>query len=106
MPHVKVKKGLQVSIPKALAEKLKIKQGDFLSALETKEGILLKVKPKEKKIMDDEKEYWRKRVQEEGEVMLDEDTWKKVEAAIQASERGEVIGPFDNIEDALKVFRH
>ena len=30
MPRVKVKKDLQVSIPKALAEKLKIKQGDFL----------------------------------------------------------------------------
>ena len=55
----------------------------------------------DEEIMDDEKEYWRKRVQEEGEVVLDEDTWKTVEAAIQASERGEVIGPFDNIEDAL-----
>lgn len=104
--NVKVKKDLQVSIPKALAKKYKIKQGDLLSVSAAKDGILFKVKPKEIKMTNDEiREYWRKRIQEEGEVELDERTWKKVEAAIKASERGEIIGPFDNIKDAIKFLR-
>lgn len=106
MHRVKIKKDLQISIPKELAKKFKIKQGDFISISGTEEGILLQVKTKGGKMTDEEiREYWRKRVKEEGEVDLDEKTWKKVEEAIKASEKGEIVGPFDNIEDALKVLR-
>lgn len=106
MSRVKVKKDLQISIPKNLAEKFKIKQGDFLSVAEAKEGILFKVNTKGRKMTEDEvRKYWRKRFQEKGEIDLDEETWKKVEESIKASEKGEVVGPFDDIENALKALR-
>lgn len=86
MSVVKVNKNYQITIPASVRRKLNISQGDFLEAIATKDGILYRIK----ELVDrDVSEYWRQRVQEEGEVELSKRGKKKVEKALIEVEQGQ-----------------
>jgi AbrB family looped-hinge helix DNA binding protein len=90
MAVVRVKGNFQITLPAEVRKKLKIEVGDYLEAENTKEGIVIRpvklVRPDQAWFYTEE---WQK-----GEREADE-----------ALAKGEVVGPFENIKDALKALK-
>jgi len=84
---VKVNQNFQVTIPSVIRKKYDIDEGDFVEAVDTKQGILLKPKMFLDKMPEVE-------LSKKGEKML-----RQGLADIKA---GRVSGPYNNINDLLK----
>jgi AbrB family looped-hinge helix DNA binding protein len=90
MSLVKVKKHSQITIPNDIRRKLKIVEGDYLEIEEHNNELVLRPV---KMIYSDEA-YFHTREWQTGEREADKDIVE-----------GDVIGPFDNIKDALKALK-
>jgi len=89
MMTVKVGTRRQVTIPKAILEELGLEPGDHLE-VELKDGRII-LTPKA--IEEEEAWYWSKEWQ------------AKEREADEAILKGEVLGPFENVEDALEALK-
>jgi AbrB family looped-hinge helix DNA binding protein len=90
MSLVKVKRHSQITIPNDIRRKLKIAEGDYLEIEERNNELVLKPV---KMIYPDEA-YFHTKEWQAGETEADKDIAE-----------GNVIGPFDNIKDALKALK-
>jgi len=88
MSLVKVTENYQVTIPANVCEKLGISLGDYLEVVETPEGVLFKPQK-----VDNDAWFWT------------EEWQKKEREADEAIVKGKMVGPFDNIDDALKALK-
>ncbi len=80
----------QITIPKDIFETLNLEVGDFLEARIKDDTVVLAPK---KLIPKDQAWYWT-------------EEWQKREReADEAIARGDMIGPFSNIKDALKALK-
>ena len=87
MPLAKLGKRHQVTIPKALVDKFKLKPGDYVEV--TEKGKTIIIVPKE--VVDrDDAWFWS------------EEWQAKEREADVAITRGDVVGPFDSAEDLIK----
>lgn len=92
MSKIKVRAGGQIKIPAKIAVKYKLHEGDILKVRDAGGGILF-IPEKVKR----DKQQRKK---------LNERLWDQMEQeAEDAIARGEVIGPFDNLEEALKALK-
>jgi len=83
MPIVKVRENFQITLPAAIRKRFKIAVGDYVEAEGTKEGIMRS------------EEAW-----------FYTEEWQKGEReADEAIAKGEAVGPFENIRDALKALK-
>ena len=89
MNLIKVLRGGQITMPKKIRDIFKIDEGDVLELLLEKDGVLLKPKT----LMDKESVLSKK-----GE--------KLIAAALGEFKRGETVGPFDDINDALNALKN
>ncbi len=90
MTLVKVKKNYQVTIPQKLRKKLKLTVGDFMELEEKDNEIVFKPV----KLVHPDQAYYYSKEWQEGETEADE-----------AIKKGEVVGDFDNISDAVKALK-
>jgi antitoxin MazE len=90
MPLIKVKKNYQITIPTGLRKTLKIAEGDYLE-VEKQDGDLV-LKPV--KLVHPDQAYFFTKDWQEGETLADEEIAK-----------GEVLGPFKDIKNALKALK-
>ena|ERR1700757_4358231 len=90
MSVVKVTRNFQVSIPKEVREELGISEGDLMECEITDGSIVLKPK---KLINRNQAWFFSKEWQE------------KEKEAEEAIRKGEIVGPFENIEDALEALK-
>ena len=88
MSLVKVTENHQVTIPDSVCEKLGISSGDYLEVIETTEGVLFKPQK-----VDNDAWFWAEEWQE------------KEREADEAIAKGKMVGPFDNINDALQALK-
>ena len=91
MPLIKVKKHSQITIPNEIRRKFKIAEGDYLEIEEHNNELVLKPV----KMIHPDEAYFHTKEWQAGEREADRD--------IAA---GDVIGPFDNIEGALKALKN
>ena len=90
MSLVKVKRHSQITIPNDMRRKLKIVEGDYLEIVEHNNELVLKPV----KMVHQDDAYFRTKEWQAGESEADKDIAE-----------GNVIGPFDNIGDALKALK-
>jgi AbrB family looped-hinge helix DNA binding protein len=90
MPLIKVKKHSQITIPNEIRRKFKIAEGDYLEIEEHNNELILKPV----KMIHSDEAYFHTQEWQAGEREADKD--------IAA---GNVIGPFENIKDALKALK-
>lgn len=90
MPLIKVKKHSQITIPKGIRRKFKIAEGDYLEIEEHNNELVLKPV----KMIHPDEAYFHTKEWQAGEGEADRDIVE-----------GGVVGPFDNIKDALKVLK-
>ena len=90
MPIVKVKENFQITLPASVRKKHKIAVGDYVEAEDLKEGIMIKPL----KLVHPDQSWFYTKEWQEGERQADE-----------AIAKGEVVGPFNNIRDALKALK-
>ncbi len=90
MSLVKVKRHSQITIPNDIRRKLKIAEGDYLEIEEHNNELVLKPV----KVIHPDEAYFHTKEWQAGEAGADKD--------IAA---GSVIGPFDNVKDALKALK-
>jgi bifunctional DNA-binding transcriptional regulator/antitoxin component of YhaV-PrlF toxin-antitoxin module len=92
VPKARVRAGREVKIPASIATKYHLKDGDVLDVLDVGGSIIFvpeKVKQNPKLRKD-----------------LNERLWDHMEEeASEAIARGEVIGPFDDLDEALKALK-
>ncbi len=92
MPKIKVRSGGQVKLPAAIISKYRLKDGDFLDVRDVDGGIFF--------IPETVKLNKKRR------NAINERLWDHMEEeASEAISRGEVIGPLDNLEEALKALK-
>jgi AbrB family looped-hinge helix DNA binding protein len=90
MALVKVKHNFQITLPSGLRKKCHIAEGDYVD-VDVHEGGLF-IKPV-KMIDADQAYFWTRQ-------------WRKEEAeADRDIAEGRMVGPFDNIADALKALK-
>ena len=90
MSLVKVKENFQITIPAKIRKRFKISVGDYIEAEDSREGIILKPV----------------KVIRSNQAWFYTDEWQKGEGeADEAIAKGEVVGPFENIKDALKALK-
>jgi AbrB family looped-hinge helix DNA binding protein len=90
MSLVKVKKHSQITIPNDIRRKFKIVEGDYLEIEEHNNQLVLKPV----KMVDADEAYFHTKKWQAGEREADKDI-----------AQGNVIGPFDNVKDALKALK-
>jgi AbrB family looped-hinge helix DNA binding protein len=90
MALIKVKKNFQITLPNRLRRTLKIAVGDYLEV--EKQDCELILKPV--KMIHPDQAYFYTREWQEGEAQADKDI-----------ERGDVLGPFDDIKKGLKALK-
>lgn len=90
MSLVKVKKHAQITIPNDIRRKFKIVEGDYLEIQEHNSELVLKPV----KIVHPDEAYFHSKEWQQGENQADKDIAE-----------GNVIGPFDDIKDALKALK-
>jgi AbrB family looped-hinge helix DNA binding protein len=88
MPLIKVKQNYQITIPNRLRKNLNIAVGDYLE-VEKQDGDLV-LKPV--KLVRSEQAYFYTKEWQKGEAQADRDLKK-----------GDVLGPYDKLDDALKA---
>lgn len=91
MPLVKVGSKHQVTIPKGIFEKLRLKPGDYLDA--QLRGSKVVLTPKEIVDKEDDSWFWTKEWQ------------AKEREADEAIAKGEVIGPFKTAKEAIRALK-
>ena len=92
MQKIKVHAGGQVTIPAAIVSKYRLEEGDILDVRDVNGGIFF----------IPERVKMKKKLREE----LNKRLWDHMEEeASEAIARGEVIGPFDNLNEALKSLK-
>ena len=91
MTVVKVKKHYQVTIPNSLRKTLNIGVGDFLE-IERQDGELI-LKPV--KLVRPDQAYFYTKEWQQSEAKADQDIAK-----------GEVLGPYDNLDDGLEALKN
>lgn len=90
MPLVKVGARHQITIPKEIVEELRLKPGDYVEV--DREGERIVIIPK---AIIDRQDAW----------FWSEEWQEKEREADQAIAKGEVIGPFESTEQALKALK-
>jgi antitoxin MazE len=90
MPLVKVKKHSQITIPNEIRKKFNIAEGDYLEIEDHNSELVLKPV----KMVHPDEAYFHTKEWQTGEREADRDIVE-----------GDVAGPFDNIEDALKALK-
>jgi AbrB family looped-hinge helix DNA binding protein len=90
MPTVKVGPRHQITIPQKVFEALKLRVGDFLDV--RVEGHKLSLIPKQ--LVPKSDAWFYSKEWQQGEKEVDE-----------ALKKGEVVGPFDDIDEALKALK-
>ena len=90
MPLVKVKRHSQITIPNDVRRKLSIVEGDYLEIEAHNNEFVLKPV----KMVHPDEAYFHAKEWQVGEREADKDIAE-----------GNVIGPFDNINDALKALK-
>lgn len=90
MPLIKVRKHSQITIPNEIRQKFKIVEGDYLE-IEAHDNELV-LKPV--KMIHPDEVYFHTKEWQAGEREADKDI-----------AQGNVIGPLDNIKDALKALK-
>jgi len=91
MALVRVKRHYQITIPQGLRKELNIDIGDYVE-VENQNGNII-MKPV--KLVRPDQEYFYTKEWQKGEAEADKDIAK-----------GDVIGPFDNIEDSLEALKN
>ena len=92
MLEIKIHAGGQVQLPGALTKKYALQEGDTLSISELEDGFVVVPKKvlREKKLRQ----------------QMNERLWDlREEEAEEAFARGEVVGPFEDVEEALKSLK-
>ena len=89
MNLIKVLRGGQITMPKKIRDIFRIDEGDVLELLLEKDGVLLKPKT----LID------------KGSV-LSKKGEKLISAALDEFKRGETVGSFDDINDALNALKN
>ena len=89
MAAIKVGNSNKITIPKEIFKELALKPGDYLEARVTEDGSLLLV-PKTL-IPKDQEWFWTERWQ------------RKEREADEAIARGEVFGPYNSTEEAIRA---
>lgn len=84
---IKVKKNYQVTLPPSMRKEYKIMEGDYIEM--TKKGQDTVIRPV--KLVHPDQAYFYTKEWQKGEAEADKDIAK-----------GRVVGPFDNIKDAMK----
>lgn len=90
MSLVKIKEHYQITIPNSLRKNLNIAVGDYME-LEKKGGEII-LRPV--KIVHPEEAYFYSKEWQQGEAEADKDITQ-----------GDVLGPFDNLEDSLNALK-
>lgn len=90
MSLVKVKRHSQITIPTEIRRKFKIAEGDYLEIEEHNNELVLKPV----KIVHPDEAYFHTKEWQAGEKEADQDI-----------ATGDLVGPFDNIKDALKALK-
>ena len=87
MAIIKVKQKFQITLPNDLRKRLRIKEGDYMKIDIQDDSIILK------HIDKDQAWWWT-------------EEWQKMEKqADEAIKKAQTVGPFDNIQDALKALK-
>lgn len=90
MSLVKIKQNYQITIPQRLRKKFNISVGDYVEIEQQKDSLVIKPV----KVIHPGQEYFYT------------PEWQKKEAeADDAIAQGEVLGPFDNVKDAIKAIK-
>jgi AbrB family looped-hinge helix DNA binding protein len=90
MPLVKIKRHYQITLPQSLRKKFNLDVGDYVEMDRQNGNIVLKPV----KLIHPDQEYFYTKEWQKGEAEADRDI-----------ERGAVVGPFDNIKDALNALK-
>jgi AbrB family looped-hinge helix DNA binding protein len=90
MSLVRVKKHSQITIPNEIRRRLKIAEGDYLEVEERNNELVLKPV----KMVYPDEAYFHTKEWQAGEREADKDI-----------AQGSLVGPFDNIKDALKALK-
>jgi len=90
MPLIKVKQNYQITIPNSVRKDLKIAIGDYMEVEKQSGNLVLKLV----KLVHPDQAYFYTEEWQKGEAQADEDIAK-----------GEVVGPFDNLEDSLDALK-
>ncbi len=92
MPKIKVRAGGQVKLPAAIISKYRLEDGDFLDVRDVDGGIFFIPE--------------RVKLNKKRRNAINARLWDHMEEeASEAIARGEVIGPFDNLKEALKALK-
>ncbi|MBC8235290.1 AbrB/MazE/SpoVT family DNA-binding domain-containing protein [bacterium] len=91
MPIAKIRKGA-LTIPVEIRRKANLEDGTFISIEYNPDDGFIILKPE---LLIDQKDY----------VILSEKEKEMIEEALQAEKNGDVVGPFSNIEEALKALK-
>jgi bifunctional DNA-binding transcriptional regulator/antitoxin component of YhaV-PrlF toxin-antitoxin module len=92
VPKIKVRSGGQVKLPAAILSKYRLEDGDLLDVRDVDGGIFFIPE--------------RVKLDKKRRNAITERLWDRMEEeASEAIARGEVIGPFDNLEEALKALK-
>jgi antitoxin MazE len=90
MSLIKVKRHSQITIPNEIRRKFKIAEGDYLQMEEHDNELVLKPV----KVVHVDEAYFHTKEWQQGEKAADQDIAE-----------GNVIGPFDNVKDALQALK-
>jgi len=90
MELVKVKRNYQITIPQNLRRSIRLAEGDYVE-MEIKDGALV-LKPV--KVIHPDQEYFFTKEWQEKEAEADRDL-----------AQGKVVGPVENLKDALKALK-
>jgi len=90
MALMKIRKNYQITIPRNLRNKFNLSEGDYVE-VETRNGTIV-LKPV--KVIQPDQEYFYTKQWQEKEAEVDEEI-----------RRGDIVGPFDNVKDALKALK-
>jgi AbrB family looped-hinge helix DNA binding protein len=90
MSLIKVRQNYQITIPNSVRKKFRIAVGDYVEMEKHDDGIVLKPV----KIVRPDQAYFYTKEWQEGEIRADEEI-----------ATGDLIGPFDNVKDALTALK-
>lgn len=90
MELVKVKRNYQITIPQNLRRLIRLAEGDYVE-MELKDGALVLTPVK---VIHPDQEYFFTKAWQEKEAAADQDL-----------AQGKVLGPFENVKDALKALK-
>ena len=90
MPITKIKRNYQITLPRSVRDELKLAVGDYLE-IERCEGQIV-IKPV--KLIHPDEEYFYTKEWQQKEAEADRDL-----------AQGDLVGPFENIKDALKSLK-